>query len=717
MTITELLNKIKSAVYGSEVRLAIHDAIKKAYDDAAEAGNANMEVEMARGTEPTLNDRLVKMDDKDTELTAQLAQKPTKAYVDTNISTLDTKINSQASGSPKGVYTTLADLQAAFPTGNANIYLVSADGNWYYWNDTAWTSGGVYQSTGIASKSIDYDKTDFITIGKNLYNPTKNTKDYFVNFSNGQLVASDVSEVSEYIRIDPNTTYTLSNQNTVGQPQDLSQLAFFDVDERYVSGIANTGVQKSITFTTGSNVYYVRISVEDSRNQGIMLEKGSVMTTYEEYLYRIPKLSINADNIDDEAVSDKNIALDSNIVVKQLSKNLINPNTLTPNAYIDFRNGNVTPLANYYATDFILVDVAGDYTWSVFDPTDRAVGQLAFYDEHNNYVSGLANDGILKTLTFTVPTNVTYVRLSLEGAYVNLYQLEKGSQMTSFEKYGYYIDKNDLPTDIFSQSNNNVITVKQDGTGDFTTLRTAVDSITDASASKPYEVHIHEGVYDIFSDYTTEELNNPSFVGLLKPDYVDFIGVGDKENIWIKGEMPLLNDVISAERKRRISPIWPIGNGTMENLTVTNLRCQYAIHDDYNVQDSLLYVKNCAFKTFKSSDGAFYGGKQPWGEGSWGGQRRIFEDCTFDSEWDYFAYTTHNTAGQRKTSYHKFINCKFNATLATEAIRFQSLDGQEEIVDMIGTKNNSGILIEPIAPFTGNMSAFVVTEMMLFRLK
>lgn len=65
------------------------------------------------------------------------------------IQTVNTQIQSVASGSPKGAYPTLSALQTAFPNGNNNIYVVTEDGNWYFWNGTAWTSGGVYQSVGI----------------------------------------------------------------------------------------------------------------------------------------------------------------------------------------------------------------------------------------------------------------------------------------------------------------------------------------------------------------------------------------------------------------------------------------------------------------------------------------------------------------------------------------------------------------------------------------
>lgn len=71
----------------------------------------------------------------------------TKAEVDAQISSL-------GDASPKGVYATLSALQAAYPTGASGIYVVAADGNWYYWNGSAWTAGGIYQSSGIADDSI-----------------------------------------------------------------------------------------------------------------------------------------------------------------------------------------------------------------------------------------------------------------------------------------------------------------------------------------------------------------------------------------------------------------------------------------------------------------------------------------------------------------------------------------------------------------------------------
>ena len=52
------LNNIKTAVFGSEGRDSIHDAIQQCYDDASAKDNANMEVKMARGEYENLGKRL-----------------------------------------------------------------------------------------------------------------------------------------------------------------------------------------------------------------------------------------------------------------------------------------------------------------------------------------------------------------------------------------------------------------------------------------------------------------------------------------------------------------------------------------------------------------------------------------------------------------------------------------------------------------------------------
>lgn len=64
---------------------------------------------------------------------------------------IENKVDALSSGAPRGVYSTVSALETADPNHNY-IYLVTADGHWYYWNSAnqEWTDGGQYLSTGDA---------------------------------------------------------------------------------------------------------------------------------------------------------------------------------------------------------------------------------------------------------------------------------------------------------------------------------------------------------------------------------------------------------------------------------------------------------------------------------------------------------------------------------------------------------------------------------------
>lgn len=67
---------------------------------------------------------------------------------------LQSQITSLASGSP------LTASSTSEMTDTTRVYVNTTDGNWYYYNGSAWTVGGVYQATEIANNSVSFVKLD-----------------------------------------------------------------------------------------------------------------------------------------------------------------------------------------------------------------------------------------------------------------------------------------------------------------------------------------------------------------------------------------------------------------------------------------------------------------------------------------------------------------------------------------------------------------------------
>ena len=123
--------------------------------------------------------------------------------IESDISDLNTSLSNIGDASPAGVYATVGALETAFPTGDDSIYVVSADGKWYYWNGSTWTDGGTYQATEIADGSVTQEKIadNAITIRK----IGKSVKGFIPsNFEQGRLSATTggttTAQSDEYLR-------------------------------------------------------------------------------------------------------------------------------------------------------------------------------------------------------------------------------------------------------------------------------------------------------------------------------------------------------------------------------------------------------------------------------------------------------------------------------------------------------------------------------------
>lgn len=196
------------------------------------------------------------------------------------------KADAMASGSPKGVYATLALLQAAYPTGTTGAYLVTADGKWYYWSGSAWTIGGTYQATGIADKSITPGKTSFFELGNNLLDLSTFIDSKYV-YTDGSVVTSTLYKATDYFVLEPNTTYYYLNVNNV-------KAAFYD-GSKVLLQYFTTGTELPNPFTTGATVAYGRFT--SNRYQVDNMISKSPIVSYEPFEYRLTDSLIKKESI------------------------------------------------------------------------------------------------------------------------------------------------------------------------------------------------------------------------------------------------------------------------------------------------------------------------------------------------------------------------------------------------------------------------------------
>lgn len=183
---------------------------------------------------------------------------------------LQNQINGLASGSPKAASST------AEMTDTSKTYVNTTDGNWYYYNGTAWVIGGVYQATSVANNSItplqlaDITKTNsFIKINPQNINYTPN------NTYNGALQSSTDSITSgDYILMPKNSVIELLNTTDY-----KVRVSCFDLSKNFVKHVGY--VSNDVTL---DDDYFVLISISNVSGNRPLLSDISSIVNFEGYI-------------------------------------------------------------------------------------------------------------------------------------------------------------------------------------------------------------------------------------------------------------------------------------------------------------------------------------------------------------------------------------------------------------------------------------------------
>jgi hypothetical protein len=261
------------------------------------------------------------------------------------------------------------------------------------------------------SKEIDHVK-GYFQHGENYFDPNTVTSGYWCN--NGNILPLSGYSISDFIEVEPSTTYFASSTFTVNE---------FDEKKVYV------GTHDYGSFTTDATTKYILLSINNVFLNTAYLIKGSAQLPskppYVEFLKPanlpdIPIEKIPQDEIDVDWSNVTNKPVEISLI------NLFNPATISPNKYIGADDGMEHPLNGWFATDFIKVE--GFATVNVIEGfiTEFYAANKTTHIKNTQSSSG----------TLTIPEGVVYLRTCAANEKLNLMQVGKNVAAGSYVPYG-----------------------------------------------------------------------------------------------------------------------------------------------------------------------------------------------------------------------------------------------------------------------------------------
>lgn len=176
-----------------------------------------------------------------------------------------------------------------------------------------------------------------------------------------------------------------------------------------------------------------------------------------------------------------------------------------------------------------------------------------------------------------------------------------------------------------------ILTVKSSG-GDYTSIRAAVEAAASAGASEdnPFVIQIAPGNYDILSYFTSAEIAESGFYGLMLTNGITLEGMGTlREHTVLYAEMD--TTTYDSTKRNDVSTINFRGNVGLKNLTVRAKNMRYAVHDDFSYSSDnpkIRRVENCNF--YAEATTSWNIGNVSYGAGTDGNKVFLFDDCDFN---------------------------------------------------------------------------------------
>lgn len=247
------------------------------------------------------------------------------------------------------------------------------------------TAATEYEQYGV-SPSPDYpSEINTIKGIENLIDITTVTKGIFILVATGKQQINNNWSQSDYIKVTPNTDYTLSNSIAFAG-NGYFEITTYTKDKTWISSkqVGRTG-DKSYTFITDSNTYYVRVGVAflGDKTNDFQLKTGKISGPYVPY---------------------------GNWLVEKITgNNLLNSKSGFVNKYISSdgnqADGNNNALFNQ------IIKVEPNTKYIVSSSMNIYVIGIGEYDKNNNFIQRVLTPNNQFTREITTSSNCEYIRL------------------------------------------------------------------------------------------------------------------------------------------------------------------------------------------------------------------------------------------------------------------------------------------------------------------
>ncbi len=350
------------------------------------------------------------------------------------------ELQAVASGSPKGVFATIVDLQTAYPSGTTGIYLVTADGHWYYWDDVPglWVDGGVYQAVEISPNSVDPIKTTFFNESRsfNRFNPEELVIGYYINPSSGSSSANAEYNHTGFIPVSQGEVITYIFNGT--EFKTLGQIAAYDNEKKIIS---SAGASYVTSYTVPAGVHYIIISATAfyfNNTNNVMISTASEIIPFTPYKITYTLKNENIDNeYIHEVIDGKVNGLEVDISQCKFAElqNYYNKDAsdIALSKYI--YNGSLSSNAAYFTTGFIKVEPNTQYAFFAYKPYVYKARFVCEFNENKNFIGTTYEE--VKSITTSNTTK--YIRATFVIASLQTATIIKGSEANDYIPYGYLI--------------------------------------------------------------------------------------------------------------------------------------------------------------------------------------------------------------------------------------------------------------------------------------